>query len=165
MTKPCAKNRSSADCAVMCGTPHVSRVPCPGALSPLTVTSPSICASACFASVVTSPPLCAPSVVAKRTKAAANRPICPLLPAPCRLPPAPSSLREQLLHLVHHLVHLLQRELQRLACRHVHAGILEQLDWILRSTRREERQVALCRGRIAGQHFRRERFGRGEGRG
>src|ERR1700752_5077332 len=104
----------------MCGTPHVSRTTVTGAFSPPTLISPSICASACFASPSTSGGVCV-NAAARASSATTS------LPAGSK----------DFLHVVHHPVHLLQRQRERLVRRHVDAGVLQQLDRVLRAAGRE----------------------------
>ena len=73
--------------------------------------------------------------------------------------------RQQFVHLVHHPVHLLDRQIERLAARHVDAGVLQQLDRILRPARGDERPIALDRARLPRQHLLGQRRRRGERRG
>src|SRR5207244_2394948 len=92
---------------------------------------------------------------------------CTLHPAPCTLHPAPCTLHpalctlllNQFFYFVHDAIHLPDREIERLARRHVNAGALQQIDRILRPTRREERTVVRDRIGRARQHFLRERRG------
>src|SRR5262249_35933915 len=151
ITQPCAKKRSSVDCAVMCGTPHVSRTTVTGAFRPLTFRLPSIWASDAFATVLISAEGWAATVATKSSPAAESA---------IRIqPPIPNlqPLLQDLLHVVHDAIHLLQRQLQRLARRHVDARVLEQIDRVPGAARGEEGEVALRGGGVAGQYFFRQR--------
>src|SRR4029079_12890267 len=132
-----------------------------GARTPPTRISPSICASDDFASARTSGGLCVVRAVPKTSTAATS---CFIRPPTSDLRGEPPSFAagEYLLHVVHDAVHLLQRQPQRLVRRHVDAGVLGEIDRILRPTGREERQIALRRRRVSRQHLLRQRRGRGE---
>src|SRR5262245_454203 len=135
----------------MCGTPHVSRTTVTGAFRPLTFRLPSIWASDAFATVLISAEGWAATVATKSSPAAESA---------IRIqPPIPNlqPLLQDLLHVVHDAIHLLQRQLQRLARRHVDARVLEQIDRVPGAARGEEGEVALRGGGVAGQYFFRQR--------
>src|SRR5215831_14545472 len=67
-----------------------------------------------------------------------------------RVRPASFLRRQQLLHLVHDAVELRHRQIQRLARRHVHARVFEQVDWIFGSTGADEVEIAFTRRGVAG---------------
>src|SRR6185436_16905342 len=153
----------------MCGTPQVSRITCTSAASPGTLMVPSIAASDARARSSSDGFGCTTIDV----NAAANmktlrtiallfvcRPYRGVLPY-CD-PPEPCLLLDQFLHLVHHAIHLPDRERQRLVGRHVDAGVLQQVDRVLRASGAEKREIPPGRRRIAGQDLLRQRRRCGE---